>query len=630
MRMNRRDLLKFVPATAVGSIGVRAFAAQTAPSVKSQYVLACSQLGFRPDSPKTLTLVPRGDPVQLPSQIPFYIMPAGNSLPRQSTIPEVWNDSVFDWPFDVESAPWAGTEESRRGKARHSGLLVRKEDRWGPVWQADFTAYKQPGIFQIETEKGYSVPFQIGDSIYERVMRGYLIYLYSQRAGFAVPGIRPAENTDDAVLDTDGSWIPASGGWFDAGDTSKNMALTSFHLEALANLYEFTEVYRSQVRDEIAWGNRWVQAMMAPEGNVWEDVGAGELRPGMSYEKDWWNENHPGCTADNSRSPFTDNIPLSGDERKIRTAYNPWVQFGFVREQSMVSRVLQETDSAKCLALAEKAWKTGVKRGHDRRTMFVSGQLRAGTELLRANSHIIAPQELVLLAQELMERQDSGTEGLSHYFLEKDGKDAYRSVGFSCDPPLSLLRLCELKPPGTEAVLPAAEGAVRLHIDRFLLADAGSNAYAVTPYGAYVRMVRPEMQTYRDAGRGRGVRTFIHPFNDQFMVHGTNGVLMHQAELLARAGRYFGEPLYRHQAERLLQWSMGHNPTGLSTFTGIGWKHPVGFSMVNLKIPEAVLNGFAGRPDDTPYLQTSNLIEWNTQEVWGVPYVHAIGAVTNL
>jgi len=629
MSLKRRVLLKLAPAAAMGSLGGNAFGAQVASDAPSQYVLACSQLGFRPDSPKTLTLAPQGNAAQLPERVPFYAMPAGYVLPRQSAVPDVWKESAFDWPFDLESAPWAGTEQSRREKAMYSGELVRKEDRWGPVWQADFTAFRRPGIYQIETARKFTVPFQIGDAIYERILRGYLVYLYSQRAGFAAPGIRPAENTDDGVLDTDGTWVPVSGGWFDAGDVSKNMALTSFHLEALANLYEAAEVYRGQARDEIAWGNRWVQAMMAPDGSVWEDVGAGELRGG-SYEQAWWNENHPGCIADNSGNRITDNIPLSGDERRIRTAYNPWVQFGFVREQAMVSRVLAETDSARCLALAAKAWQTGVKRGHDRRTMFVSGQLRAGIELLHAKSHAITGRQLTSLARELLERQDTGTEGLSHYFLEKDGKDAYRSIGFSCDPPLALLRLCELKLPGTEAVLPAAEQAVRLHIDRFLLADARSNAYAVTPYGAYVRMVRRESQTYRDAGRGRGVRTFIHPFNDQFMVHGTNGVLMHQAELLARAGRYFREPHYRGHAERLLQWSMGHNPTGLSTFTGIGWKHPVGYSMMNLKIPEAVLNGFAGRPDDSPYLETSNLIQWNTQEAWGVPYVHAIGAVTSL
>ncbi len=105
---------------------------------------------------------------------------------------------------------------------------------------------------------------------------------------------------------------------------------------------------------------------------------------------------------------------------------------------------------------------------------------------------------------------------------------------------------------------------------------------------------------------------------------------MHQAHLLARAGKYFGDRNYRDAAERLLQWSMGHNPTGLSTFTGIGFRHPVAFCTANLKIPEAVVNGFCGRPDDTPYLETSNAIQWNTQEIWGVPYVHAMGAIAQL
>jgi len=44
------------------------------------------------------------------------------------------------------------------------------------------------------------------------------------------------------------------------------------------------------------------------------------------------------------------------------------------------------------------------------------------------------------------------------------------------------------------------------------------------------------MQAFRDAGRGRGVRTFIHPFNPQGLVHGTSSVLLSHAHLLARAG----------------------------------------------------------------------------------------------
>jgi hypothetical protein len=111
------------------------------------------------------------------------------------------------------------------------------------------------------------------------------------------------------------------------------------------------------------------------------------------------------------------------------------------------------------------------------------------------------------------------------------------------------------------------------------------------------------------------------------MVHGTNSVIMHQAHLLARAGRLLGERKWQQHAERLLAWAMGHNPTGLSLFTGIGSRHPVPYSARCLRVPEATVTGFLGRPDDSPYLETSNALNWNTQEIWGIPYVHALAAI---
>jgi hypothetical protein len=42
------------------------------------------------------------------------------------------------------------------------------------------------------------------------------------------------------------------------------------------------------------------------------------------------------------------------------------------------------------------------------------------------------------------------------------------------------------------------------------------------------------------------------------------------------------------------------------------------------QLPEALLAGFIGRPDDTPYIEESCAIEWNTQEYWSVPYQHAV------
>ena len=208
--------------------------------------------------------------------------------------------------------------------------------------------------------------------------------------------------------------------------------------------------------------------------------------------------------------------------------------------------------------------------------------------------------------------------------------DPYRSVAFSCLPLTALLRSYELGFPHDEATKSSIKETVSGYIDHFLLADAGSNPYGLTPYGVYIKKPYEEHQLFRDAGRGRGVRTFIHPFSAQPMIHGTNGVVTNQAYLLAKAGFLFQNEAWKEHAEKLLQWSTGHNPTGLSLFYGIGVKSVVPYSLVNLNIPQAATNGFIGREDDTPYLETSNAIQWNTQEIWDIPYQYAVGAAVFL
>ncbi len=65
---------------------------------------------------------------------------------------------------------------------------------------------------------------------------------------------------------------------------------------------------------------------------------------------------------------------------------------------------------------------------------------------------------------------------------------------------------------------------------------------------------------------------------------------------------------------------MGHNVDGDSLFNGIGYKHPIAYSTVHVKIPETAYVGYIGTPEDTPYIETSNWIEWSTQEMWDVPF----------
>ena len=142
--------------------------------------------------------------------------------------------------------------------AVYRGTLKKIVTRWGTFWQGDFTPFGQPGLYQIETESGFTTPFAIESNPYSRLIRSYLNYLRCQRSGIETPGIRPLENADDGVLDTDGTHVPAAGGWNDAGDFRKWISQTSSHIEALALIAQHANgAYRTDALDEISWGNKF-------------------------------------------------------------------------------------------------------------------------------------------------------------------------------------------------------------------------------------------------------------------------------------------------------------------------------------------------------------------------------------
>lgn len=595
--------------------------------------LSLSHLGYLPDSSKTLTLVPGKHADALPASIPFFLRQNCFRMPR-NTAPEEGFSARFPAPYDLlrgELMPEAGTPPLYRGE------LKKVSSRWGLLWQADFSTFKLPGSYQVETDWQVSPPFSIRDRIYDRIIAGYLAFLRAQRCGCAVFGVHDACHLDDGKLDIDGSPYPAAGGWHDAGDFRKWLAFTLYHVDALLTLHEHlgteseqTGLSRASLLEEVAWGNTFFHRMMNAEGQVYEDVAGGSapLGSNFSYERDWWFENHPGCFADASDNRWTDNVLHSGDERMVRTTYNPLVQWAFVHVQARASRHLPPPQGERCLAMARKAADFAQQRGHDNRTLFVSAELRAKLELPAAGVELNGiGTSVAATARELMRRQVVTAEGLTGYFLEINPSDAFRSIAFSADPALTLLRLWELRSLLQDPLLATeAQRAVCAYIDGYLLADCESNPFSLTPYGVYLNPPHRDRQLFRDAGNGRGVRTFIHPFNSQGIVHGTSSVLMSHAHLLARAAVLFGRPEWRRPAERLLHWCLGHNLLNRSLFSGIGYRQPVGYSFRIPQLPEAMFTGFIGRPDDSPYLEESMAIEWNTLEYWSIPYLHAAQA----
>lgn len=593
--------------------------------------LSLCHLGYLPDSPKTLTLL-AANPDALPDTIPFYIRQNCIRMPRDAAKLEGFSER-FPAPYDL----LRGKLVVEAGRLPfYQGTLQKVATRWGTMWQADFTAFKTPGSYQIETDWQISPPFAIRERVYDRIVLSYLNFLRGQRCGTEVFGVHDPCHLDDGILDTDGSPINATGGWHDAGDFRKWLAFTLRHVEALLTVQgklgadmERGGIPPAAILDEVEWGNAFFHRMISPEGQVYEDVAGGSAPPGTSYnyENDWWFENHPGCFGDASDNRWTDNLPASGDERRVRTTYNPLVQWTFVQVQALSAQALSPSASTPCLSLARKAAGFGQKHPHDGRTLFLAAELRGRLELLAAEPHSAQLAPITELAKKLLQRQAIQQAGLSGYFLENNATDAFRSIAFNADPALALLRLWELRGFLADPSLPdQARHAVSSYIDDYLLPDAASNPFALTPYGVFLHPDHSDRQLFREAGDGRGVRTFMHPFNRQGIAHGTSSVLLSHAHLLAKAATLFDRPEWRTPAERLLHWCLGHNTLNRSLFNGIGYRQPVGYSYRIPHLPDAAVVGFIGRPDDTPYLEESTAIEWNTLEYWSIPFVHAAQA----
>ncbi|MDF1547742.1 MAG: glycoside hydrolase family 9 protein [Bacteroidales bacterium] len=595
----------------------------------SQPFIATSQLGFREHSPKEISFYAGNKIKELPEQISFYITYVGYRLPRKKNHPKEWDkkNNVFRWPFNTTLMPYVG--QINEGAYLYKGVMKKVKTRWGIFWRGDFSDFIKPGIYQIECEYGFSSPFQIDDKIYERLQRGYLEYMYCQRSGVEIPGIRPVENADDARLYSDTSiYLPVAGGWNDAGDWRKWLFLTLPNLDALGQIAQYSHpAFKEQAIEEMKWGNAYFQNMITDEGRVYEDVGAGQNRAG-NYEDSWWNENHPGVTA--AGDNISDNIPLNGIERHVRIKYNPLVQYQFIRHQAKASTIMSAPYKNNCLVLADKAWRYAESVKDDQRTLFVAQQLLAAVELYLAGSPNIAPARIKEIAMILLERQETSPIGLSGYFMEKDNKDGYRSIAFNDEPAMAILRLLEADIKGIAEVNDMAEKCLTAYIENYLLADAQSNPFSIPPYGIYVNPPFEKEQVFRKANDNRKVRTFIRVFSEDPLPHGVNQVFLEHAYLMARAGKLLKRKEYQVAAEKILNWTMGHNPFGLCLFTGVGFKHPIPASFMNYKIPSAAVSGFLGTPDDQPYIETQNLVEWSTQEIWDVPYFYTIGIISYL
>ena len=172
----------------------------------------------------------------------------------------------------------------------------------------DFSEVSEPGHYELRYGALRSVPFQVGDELYEKPLVTLLRSFYLQRCGVAVDDpitglYHPPCHIHDGLLAHNnklsngtadsrgkvlqrGSSIEAAGGWHDAGDYGKYVATTTVAIGRLLSLYEqqpqrFADGQLSipesgsgepDLLDEMQVGLDWLLRMQREDGAVYRKL----------------------------------------------------------------------------------------------------------------------------------------------------------------------------------------------------------------------------------------------------------------------------------------------------------------------------------------------------------------------
>jgi hypothetical protein len=500
----------------------------------------------------------------------------------------------------------------------------------------DFTAWRKPGVYRLTLPggRGWSFMFAIHDGILADIPPLFLQYIRGNRCGDFENAWRGPCHLDDAVLNPGGRPIDVTGGWHDAGDTRKWM--THCTLPALAfarwvaSRRQAAALDDAQAREylaEIAWGLRFIPKMQDPAtGMIYEDVGGGgdsRRQEGMT----WWCENVSGCCADNVQNRFTDNIPGSGDERPVRTTYNPLVQY---------SNTLILMESAALLAEAEPALATAARQTAAACWRFMEGRrndeyhgwtsMRAWRLLaaLAMRGHAAGGAAVDAALSALLELWSPQT---AFWFLDAARADSYRGVLQSAQPLIALAALVEAVPdhPRRREI----EGIVRRCIAEYVSPLCATNAFGYMPYGLYFHPPTTA-DRYRRCAAGRTYRLFMPAHSSHRVNMGLSAHATSWAHGLAYCARVFDLPEACDLAFNQLFWLLGNNPAQVSFVTGVGYNNPMPHSRAFGLIPGGFMNGPRGNAEDEIFIDTAGHGDWSTCEYWNPIGANAVMALVHL
>ncbi len=234
---------------------------------------------------------------------------------------------------------------------------VADYDSGDKCYVGDFSKFKEPGIYYIETDKsGVSYKFKIADDILKDVLYKVLHGFYLQRCGTKVKDAagfgHPACHLKPALLHpslSEKGEINVTGGWHDAGDYGKYVVNSGISTATLLYAYERYSLklknFKFDIPDadksmpdilaEAKWNIEWMLKMQRNDGAVYHKV---------TTER--FTEMQKKAEEDNAQQ-YIYEITTNATGNLAAVA-------------AIAARIYKEFDydfANKCLAASEKAWK---------------------------------------------------------------------------------------------------------------------------------------------------------------------------------------------------------------------------------------------------------------------------------
>ena len=514
-------------------------------------------------------------------------------------------------------------------KTVYTGKVVSGATPIGVFETADFSAFKKEGQYTLQVGNVKTAPFYIHHNIWDNSAWRVLNFMFTQRCGYPVPGLKGACHTD-LNGEYDGHMFVHNGGWHDAADMSQNPMQTgeiAFSMFEMANRAKEKGNIDLHLRmlEEALWGMDYILRGRLANG----------VRKGSFVSTNIWTDGLIGTIDDAGR-------------RRINPSNNPMQNFKFagieayaamsIENDLMLKENLEKVakeDFAYALELFDESRISGIPIQTMATLSWTSSLLYKLTKdpfYAERAAHYI---KYVLDCQRTEPLNDK--DKINGFFYRDNKKVVtlnYSHQGYDQIFMEAMMLLCETQPNHADFML--WDNSIRLYADFLKKIMQYIAPYGMVPSGIY-NMNEPADSTSFAAQHGRfatrgnawqealenGIKLdndghYLRAFPVWFSFKGNNAVHLAQGKAAALCSKYLKDKELMDIAEEQLFWIVGKNPFGQSLIWGEGSNYITQYNALPGdqvgQIPLGIQTYFMG---DIPYWPQNNTAVY--KEVFGVP-----------